>query len=110
MAGSPPRTWGKRPRRHLRLRRRRFTPTHVGKTRPQPLRIARGTVHPHARGENACAAFASESYAGSPPRTWGKRPPARASGPICRFTPTHVGKTGFFRIELPHPPVHPDEA
>src|SRR5262249_14492713 len=32
--GSPPRTWGSPQLKGLRRRRARFTPTHVGKTRP----------------------------------------------------------------------------
>ena len=71
--GSPPRLWGKRRPPRLRLLRRRFTPTPVGKTRTRDRVLTRLT--------------------GSPPRLWGK-PIQKVQGlGHARFTPTPVGKT-----------------
>ena len=51
--GSPPRAWGQ-PVRHDRAGAAgRFTPTRVGTTRRTPARWCSGSVHPHARGDNA---------------------------------------------------------
>ena len=57
----------------------RFTPTHVGNTRP-PI-----AVHPHARGNTigALRRF-TPTHVGNT---------MVSSGDDCRFTPTHVGNT-----------------
>src|SRR5262245_36065980 len=71
--GSPPRTWGRRPKR------RRHE--------------AGSTVHPHARGEDVPDRRAAFDDIGSPPRTWGRLPQVLDESVKIRFTPTHVGKT-----------------
>src|SRR5262249_12414591 len=49
---SPPRTWGRRARRSGVPGPERFTPTHVGKTKPHCAFCSAMSVHPHARGED----------------------------------------------------------
>ena len=73
MPGSPPRGWGKHSGFLSDRRRRRFTPTRVGKTLGQSPSTMGHTVHPHAGGENASII------------------PFLDCG--IRFTPTRVGKT-----------------
>ena len=91
--GSPPRLWGKRRGKRGFQRLQRFTPTLVGKTPDCQDSPSSRTVHPHACGENLCAAALILSGIGSPPRLWGKPHPS-ASRPVGpRFTPTLVGKT-----------------
>ena len=51
-AGSPPRAWGRRISSSSMTRCRRFTPTRVGTTVSRHRRWRRGTVHPHARGDD----------------------------------------------------------
>ncbi|MDB5033319.1 MAG: hypothetical protein JWQ98_560 [Chlorobi bacterium] len=51
LAGSSPRMWGDRQVRRENLRRDRFIPTHVGRSRPFSLESGAMTVHPHACGE-----------------------------------------------------------
>jgi len=50
--GSPPHTWGRRIPPGFPYRWFRFTPTHVGKTWDDNLKLFAGTVHPHTRGED----------------------------------------------------------
>jgi len=136
LPGSPPRAWGRRRRRrstrtltavhpHVRgedeqrpvlaVRRLRFTPTCVGKTR-RGTGERRSSVRftPTCVGKTRSAAARAARSCGSPPRAWG-RPAAAAAivqeapvhphvrgedhrgdregrGPP-RFTPTCVGKT-----------------
>ncbi len=71
--GSPPRTWGRRPKDPKMSELWRFTPTHVGKTSDRLLFRWLSVVHPHARGEDAHPKSASVPAGGSPPRTWGRR-------------------------------------
>src|SRR5947209_702784 len=91
--GSPPRTWGRRVKTRLQAFRRRFTPTHVGRTvysslptrppsvhphargedGPRRRSAARRSVHPHARGEDSAKEPVVSGLYGSPPRTWGRR-------------------------------------
>ncbi len=105
--GSPPRTWGALVGRGGGEAEPRFTPTHVGSTRPGRRRPRPRAVHPHARGEHNAGAAEAVACGGSPPRTWGARDAgAGAEGPL-RFTPTHVGSTGLW-LAAPRPPaVHP---
>ena len=71
--GSPPRTWGRLDDLVGHGDRRRFTPTHVGKTGAERQEDHGQPVHPHARGEDAAD--------------------NREQSERLRFTPTHVGKT-----------------
>src|SRR5690606_4774907 len=94
--------------------RRRSIPTRVGRTADAGARCPRTAVHPHARGEDVCAApgplqrnrstptrvgrtLGTVSQAlgggGPPPRAWGGR---ADRGPALRpiwSTPTRVGRT-----------------
>ena len=72
--GSPPRVWGKRYLCRCPSRRRRFTPTRVGKTSATKFGCRRNSVHPHACGENIPTGLEIEISSGSPPRVWGKPP------------------------------------
>jgi len=94
VAGSPPRAWGRLP---ARPRGRFFL-----------------TVHPHGRGDDSatessahpgtrftptgvgttCVAWWPRALrGGSPPRAWGRPPPAHHRPRRTRFTPTGVGTT-----------------
>ena len=91
--GSPPRVWGKRIITVIIGSSRRFTPTCVGKTQPVLWLRSRPSVHPHVCGENKARFDAKFADVGSPPRVWGKPPPAQLTAARQRFTPTCVGKT-----------------
>ncbi len=91
--GSPPREWGRRGGRGEPLRRRRFTPTRVGKTCSPPVNSSSTTVHPHASGEDWYSGTTPSEGAGSPPREWGRRREQLRHLELRRFTPTRVGKT-----------------
>ena len=134
-SGSPPRAWGQRTQQLLSLADRRFTPTCVGTTSLRPFRIVppcrftptcvgttlppplssrRSPVHPHVRGDNACACepgvcnpavhphvrgdnvehdLRRDLADGSPPRAWGQLSTRLPSLDVTRFTPTCVGTT-----------------
>ncbi len=74
-AGSPPREWGRPPRRAPPSPGRRFTPTRVGKTRCPGPSGSGSSVHPHASGEDVAVAVICALLVGSPPREWGRQPP-----------------------------------
>src|SRR5204862_496603 len=85
----------------------RFTPTQVGKSRVIDTPRFGLAVHPHAGGEVVAVANRSITWAGSPPRRWGRRGPAGWRRPAGRFTPTQVGKSRRRRLERRSSPVHP---
>ena len=105
----------------------RFTPTHVGNTRPGPGPERQTSVHPHACGEHGCVRRRICTTDGSPPRMWGTRsaplaersdgrftprmwgtPAACADGSRQhRFTPTHVGNTDRTVASTDGYAVHP---
>ena len=91
--GSPPRAWGRRLRPGGTQRDRRFTPTRVGTTCLMAYYGSRGSVHPHARGDDVTESVASTTARGSPPRAWGRLVQAFPFIPSLRFTPTRVGTT-----------------
>ena len=99
---TPPRTWGRRPARHLVRGDDRNTPTHVGKTCAPFRRERSRQKHPHARGEDSSTVNQVFVPFETPPRTWGRQGLSVAFLYATRNTPTHVGKTG------PH--CRPDEA
>src|SRR5207249_4436987 len=105
--GSPPRTWGNRQCCKRQIRRRRFTPTHVGKSRRWAGVMMAPSVHPHARGEISKRMPRLALTAGSPPRTWGNRDGLAAGQMPGRFTPTHVGKSIMGIVRVHHYAVHP---
>ena len=92
-AGSSPRTWGRRFSPFVKLRKRRFIPTHVGQTCPASPAPRRSAVHPHARGADSLCGSGRCTYGGSSPRTWGRPRRRERPGQPERFIPTHVGQT-----------------
>ena len=92
---TPPRTWGRLCRIHLRLFCNRNTPTHVGKTTLITDSLCQGWKHPHARGEDVLARSIAPPSRETPPRTWGRRSLSPLVQRLKRNTPTHVGKTGL---------------
>ncbi len=94
-AGSPPHTWGIPHGFVSRERSPRFTPTHVGNTFQRSIAYSKRPVHPHTRGEYYIYVPCFQISDGSPPHTWGIRVPKQNSLREPRFTPTHVGNTGF---------------
>ncbi len=107
LGGSPPRTWGSRKRKHPKRSQSRFTPTHVGKSRPITDRSPLATVHPHARGEVVDETADLILTYGSPPRTWGSLYPFNSTMLDVRFTPTHVGKSVPVSVSASRQAVHP---
>ena len=91
--GSSPRTWGTQHKLVIWRQASRFIPTHVGNTPSQLCCSAANSVHPHARGEHACAFVALPSISGSSPRTWGTQHKSIRQCERPRFIPTHVGNT-----------------
>ena len=89
LVGSPPRTWGRLPGSRRRYRRPRFTPTHVGTTRPGSPGRWTGAVHPHARGDDAPSPGRPARRDGSPPRTWG-RLEGRLADPLTPLVHPHA--------------------
>ncbi len=71
--GSPPHTWGILHYALPSLLLIRFTPTHVGNTPILNTAVAKGTVHPHTRGEYMIPSPRERRSSGSPPHTWGIR-------------------------------------
>ena len=90
-----------------RLSGRRFTPTCVGKIRPQGASGAGRSVHPHVRGEDVLRVNGLMLASGSPPRAWGRCAARPGGGPCSRFTPTCVGKMSGSTGSWPPSPVHP---
>ena len=105
--GSPPRVWGKRTKDISKVKSRRFTPTCVGKTAPNPQIRDWHKVHPHVCGENGLYWAVCHGHGGSPPRVWGKLQDWSKLIEIKRFTPTCVGKTTSPSLGLKLSSVHP---
>ena len=90
---TPPRTWGRLRIPPCRGRRKRNTPTHVGKTLSFCVMVIGIVKHPHARGEDHPQILPEVIDTETPPRTWGRRRLRTARPPCQGNTPTHVGKT-----------------
>ena len=105
--GSSPRTWGTALGVHALPKSLRFIPTHVGNR----VRVTAGpvlrSVHPHARGEQPCAAACTQPCRGSSPRTWGTGPAVGFAVLHTRFIPTHVGNSCQQPSICRALPVHP---
>ena len=90
---TPPRAWGRPGRNGRRNGDGGNTPTGVGKTGAESVKLARTKKHPHGRGEDPLRDWKGAGPWETPPRAWG-RPYMR-----CIFvthprnTPTGVGKT-----------------
>ena len=107
LIGSPPRAWGRRRIRTCQAYVLRFTPTCVGTTCTESLRLRPATVHPHVRGDDLNIDLEESEAAGSPPRAWGRPGPPRRDIRMCRFTPTCVGTTIRFALGQRSNTVHP---
>ena len=105
--GSPPRAWGGRAARRIKVPVARLTPTCVGRTAATPPTCPGGSAHPHVRGEDSSMHSAKTKANGSPPRAWGGRATPRSVGAPSRLTPTCVGRTVRMRGIRPAPPAHP---
>ncbi len=92
-AGAPPRAWGGRQGRAPAHRRRRSTPTCVGRTSRRSHPPTANAEHPHVRGEDALQDLNGGRAAGAPPRAWGGQRALTGSGAEQRSTPTCVGRT-----------------
>ncbi len=64
-------------------------------------------VHPHACGDDMPCFGRTVTFAGSPPRVWGRRHRVRFAGLQIRFTPTRVGTTLPCLVSLGSGSVHP---
>ncbi len=105
--GSPPHAWGAPLREGDEGFGERFTPTRVGSTYVLTPPFTTQAVHPHTRGEHHWGQVSSDAEPGSPPHTWGARPPALVRSALMRFTPTRVGSTGKGTVPALRFPVHP---
>src|SRR3970040_2047353 len=92
--GSSPHAWGTRlPPRSL-CAATRFIPTRVGNTSSSMPAGRPSPVHPHTRGEHACASRMTMYRHGSSPHAWGTQRRELVIGRMARFIPTRVGNTG----------------
>ncbi len=91
--GSPPRAWGRPASESMGAGDVRFTPTGVGTTADRSNDFSNESVHPHGRGDDACACKLADGEDGSPPRAWGRHSGSAANDCWIRFTPTGVGTT-----------------
>ena len=107
VAGTSPRTRGKRAWWLLVLLGRRNIPAHAGKT---PLHTPRAVIvpeHPRARGENPPLGGSGRKIRGTSPRTRGKHHQNMAPGYRCRNIPAHAGKTRHLLDRPPGLQEHP---
>ena len=105
---TPPRAWGRHPRRFCDFGDGRNTPTGVGKTLSMQSLESMAQKHPHGRGEDHPQETVEPLRIETPPRAWGRRKKGQASGQPVGNTPTGVGKTwhldhmGWHRWKHPH--------
>ncbi len=91
--GPSPRAWGQRLQRGTYARHLRSIPTRVGTTLLSVVQGRRGSVHPHARGDNHHSSTCRPVASGPSPRAWGQ-PDVRRRVPLqARSIPTRVGTT-----------------
>ena len=106
-AGSSPRTWGTRERRHRPDSRGRFIPTYMENAVLDDDLELLGRVHPHVHGERLAATCRSRDPTGSSPRTWG----THRIHPHCRvhwrFIPTYMGNALLVILSWTPATVHP---
>ena len=93
LCGSPPRGWGKHPLSSPHLRRCRFTPTRVGKTRGRVARSLPVRFTPTRVGKTNAAGLGANAYAVHPHAGGENLTAMTLSRTVLRFTPTRVGKT-----------------
>ena len=90
---TPPRTWGRQPRKPFSPSALRNTPTDVGKTCQMGVNNGDAQKHPHGRGEDLTQNGASFISGETPPRTWGRPGTIGTGAGKLGNTPTDVGKT-----------------
>ena len=104
---TPPRAWG-RPKGPISSGINfGNTPTCVGKTCVHDRRRSYFKKHPHVRGEDFTAFALVSATMETPPRAWGRLPPALSKKNYIRNTPTCVGKTLLPSFGLPIIGKHP---
>ncbi len=90
---TPPRAWGRLVLSMVWVAFERNTPTCVGKTHLQRLRLRPCEKHPHVRGEDTARATWRKATMETPPRAWGRLEIQPSENGLTRNTPTCVGKT-----------------
>ena len=90
---TPPRAWGRRGNGRRQWRRKRNTPTGVGKTGGSAKSGDQDQKHPHGRGEDRTPPESTRVMPETPPRAWGRPAQAPSFRPSPGNTPTGVGKT-----------------
>ena len=90
-----------------KISRSRITPTHVGNTTKEVLKMTKVKDHPHACGEYYMPCFLLSTELGSPPRMWGILSKGMSMATAGRITPTHVGNTCFPRSRIKTSQDHP---
>ena len=105
--GSSPRTRGTGRCPACLIAPHRFIPAHAGNSRCNARAVEVGSVHPRARGEQACSESPCGCHHGSSPRTRGTgglRSPRVLS---LRFIPAHAGNRPSNSASPWPAPVHP---
>ena len=105
--GSPPHTWGIPTGPRLPISCLRITPTYMGNTFLIHLYSLLPGDHPHIHGEYLSSLFTRCSHAGSPPHTWGILTSARTRTAVSRITPTYMGNTDCYDVNIHHGEDHP---
>ena len=104
---TPPRAWGRRTCCDARRKGKGNTPTCVGKTSLEGLKLKGGEKHPHVRGEDFQFQILINRSVETPPRAWGRRVLAQHAKQLTRNTPTCVGKTKLKLRSTAHSRKHP---
>ena len=89
---TPPRAWGRGTAWLYRRRKRRNTPTGVGKRSARERGAFLVGKHPNGRGEESASTIYACCIREPPPRAWGRERGSNADGGSCGTTPTGVGK------------------
>ena len=93
LAETPPRAWGRLPRKREAQLVKRNTPTCVGKTTAPTRTVPVCEKHPHVRGEDEQIVFQRGGQKETPPRAWGRLNARVGVAATHGNTPTCVGKT-----------------
>ena len=106
-AETPPRAWGRQCLPCRINRRRRNTPTGVGKTLKGLPSFKGEQKHPHGRGEDVQRQRETHNRAETPPRAWGRQYRFPDPRKTVGNTPTGVGKTSQDAIQPVRREKHP---
>ena len=105
--GSPPPMRGKVSHIRDKIKSKRITPAHAGKSQYLGTAFSHEEDHPRPCGEKTGARWRGGWRAGSPPPMRGKVAIYRASGSPARITPAHAGKSHLkaasYRGQEDHP-------